>query len=66
MYKAGSNKAWKEKSQLPRQIQKIRNTPNIHGMAFFSSKSLEKNLNGWGDSLRLNYFRLPAPTPKVK
>lgn len=66
VYKAGSNKAWKEKSQLPRQITRIRNTPNIQGMAFFSSKSFEKNLNGWSDSLRLNYFKTPAPTPKMK
>ncbi len=66
MYKAGSNTAWKEKSQLPRQIVKIRNTPNIQGMAFFSSRSFEKNLNGWSDSLRLNYFKKPAPTPKVR
>ena len=44
----------------------IRNNPALHGMAFFSSKSFEKNLNGWGDSLRLNYFRIPAPTPKIK
>jgi uncharacterized lipoprotein YddW (UPF0748 family) len=64
-YKAGSNAAWKDKTQLPRQILKIRETPNINGMAFFSSKSLEKNLNGWSDSLRTNYFREPASPPKI-
>lgn len=66
MYRAGSNTAWKDKTQLPRQIEMIRNNPALHGMAFFSSKSFEKNLNGWSDSLRLNYFRIPAPTPKIK
>jgi uncharacterized lipoprotein YddW (UPF0748 family) len=66
MYRAGSNSAWRDKTQLPRQIDMIRNNPALHGMAFFSSKSFEKNLNGWGDSLRLNYFRIPAPTPKIK
>ena len=65
-YRAGSNKAWRNKSELPNQIEKIRKTPNIQGMIFFSSKSLEKNLNGWGDSLRLNYFKIPASTPKFK
>lgn len=65
-YRAGSNMAWKDKSQLPRQIEKLRQTPNIQGMVFFSSKSLEQNLNGWADSLRTNYFRIPAPTPKGK
>jgi uncharacterized lipoprotein YddW (UPF0748 family) len=65
-YRAGSNKAWRDKNQLPKQICKIRSTPNIQGVVFYSSKSLEKNLNGWGDSLRLNYFKIPATTPKLK
>jgi uncharacterized lipoprotein YddW (UPF0748 family) len=65
IYRAGSNEAWKDKTQLPRQIQKIRNTPNINGMVFFSSKSFDKNPNGWSDSLRLNYFAQPAPLPPM-
>jgi uncharacterized lipoprotein YddW (UPF0748 family) len=67
MYRAGSNEAWKDKTQLPRQIQTIRNTPNIQGMVFFSSRSFEKNPNGWSDSLRLNYFQklVPTPTPTI-
>jgi uncharacterized lipoprotein YddW (UPF0748 family) len=63
IYKAGSNAAWKDKTQLPRQIEALRNTPNIQGMIFFSSKSFDKNPNGWSDSLRLNYFSVPAKTP---
>ena len=66
IYRAGSNAAWKDKTQLPRQIEKLRNTPNINGMIFFSSKTFEKNPNGWNDSLRLNYFREPAALPKIK
>jgi uncharacterized lipoprotein YddW (UPF0748 family) len=66
IYRAGSNAAWKDKTQLPRQIEKLRNTPNINGMIFFSSKTFEKNPNGWNDSLRLNYFREPALPPKMK
>ena len=66
IYKSGSNASWKDKTQLPRQITLIRNTPNIQGMAFFSSKTFEKNPNGWSDSLRLNYFKNPADLPKVK
>lgn len=57
VYKANSNAAWRDKTQLPRQIEALRNTPNIQGMIFYSSKSLEKNFNGWSDSLRLNYFK---------
>ena len=66
VYRAGCNKAWSDKNLLPIQIEKIRKTPNIQGMMFYSSRSLEKNLNGWSDSLRLNYFKEPAMTPKMK
>jgi uncharacterized lipoprotein YddW (UPF0748 family) len=65
IYKAGSNAAWKDKTQLPRQIEALRNTPNIQGMIFFSSKSFNKNPNGWSDSLRLNYFAAPVKTPNA-
>ena len=65
IYKAGSNAAWKDKTQLPRQIEALRKTPNIQGMIFFSSKSFNKNPNGWNDSLRLNYFAVPVKTPNA-
>jgi len=65
-YRAGSNNAWRDKTQLPRQIEKLRATDNIHGMIFFSSRSLEQNLNGWADLLRENIFAQPAPTPKIR
>ena len=63
IYRAGSNEAWRDKTQLPRMIEALRNTPNIQGMIFFSSKSFDNNPNGWNDSLRLNYFKDPAPAP---
>jgi uncharacterized lipoprotein YddW (UPF0748 family) len=66
IYKAGSNAYWKDKTQLPRQIEALRNTPNVQGMIFFSSKSFDRNPNGWSDSLRLNYFSVPVPTPAVQ
>ena len=66
IYRAGSNTAWKDKTQLPRQIQKLRNTPNINGMIFFSSRTFERNPNGWNDSLRLNYFSEPATPPAMR
>lgn len=64
-YRANTNAAWKDKTQLPRQIVKIRNTANLQGMIFYSSKSFEKNLNGWADSIRTNYFKDPAIIPKA-
>lgn len=65
VYRSNSSMAWKDKTQLPRQIEKIRKTANLQGMIFYSSKSLEKNMSGWGDSLRLNYFKYPAPLPAI-
>ena len=56
-YRANSNAAWKDKTQLPKQIQKIRSLSALKGMAFYSSKVFEKNPNGWNDTLRLNYFK---------
>lgn len=66
IYKAGTNPAWRDKTQLPRQIEAIRKTDNVQGMIFFSSKSFNSNPNGWTDSLRLNYFRQPAPLPSME
>ncbi len=65
VYRAGSNAAWRDKTQLPQQIEMLRNTPNIQGMIFYSSKSFLNNPNGWCDSLRLNYFKDPAPVPAI-
>jgi len=65
IYKANSNSAWKDVTQLPRQIEALRNTPNIQGMIFFSSRSFTANPNGWSDSLRLDYFKDPAKTPEL-
>lgn len=66
IYRAGSNEAWKDVTQLPRQIELLRNTPNMNGMIFFSSKSFNSNPNGWNDSLRTNYFSVPVATPAIK
>jgi uncharacterized lipoprotein YddW (UPF0748 family) len=64
IYKANTNPAWRDNTQLPRQIEAIRNTANVQGMIFFSSKSFESNPNGWSDSLRLNYFKYKATLPE--
>ncbi len=65
IYRAGSNDAWKDSTLIPRQIELLRNTPNMHGMIFFSSKTFNKNPNGWNDSLRTNYFKEPALIPEM-
>jgi uncharacterized lipoprotein YddW (UPF0748 family) len=64
-YRANSNSAWRDKSQLPNQIQLTRNVPNINGQVYFSSKSFIGNPNGWNDSLQANYYKTPVPTPEM-
>ncbi len=66
LYRANTSEAWRDRTQLTRQIEAIRNTPNMKGVAFFSSKNFERNPNGWGDSLRLNYFKEQAQIPAIK
>ena len=66
IYKANTNKAWRDSTQLTRQIDDLRSKPNIQGMIFFSSKSFENNPNGWSDSLRLHYFKDPATLPAME
>ncbi len=64
IYRAGSNAVWRDRTELPRQIQAIRNDPRLQGMVFYSSKILLQNPNGWADSLRLNYFKEEVGAPR--
>jgi len=59
-YRAGSNAYWRDKTQLPRQLTAIRNTPNVQGEVYFSSTSFFKNPYGWNDSLQQHYYNYPA------
>jgi len=61
-YRAGSNLAWRDHTQLSRQLAAIRSRPNIQGAAYFSSKSFFKNPLGWNDTLR-RYYQYPALVP---
>ena len=66
VYKANTNKAWREHDLIPRQIDSLRTKKNIQGMIFFSSRSFDNNPNGWSDSLRLHYFKEPATIPAME
>ena len=62
LYKAGTTAPWRDKSLIPRQIESLRQKENVHGAIYFSSNSFDKH--PWvNDSLRNNYYRLPAPIP---
>ncbi len=66
LYRANTNAAWRDKTQLPRQIEALRQYPELNGMVFYSGKFIEKNPNGWSDSLRYNYFKTRVPAPMQK
>jgi uncharacterized lipoprotein YddW (UPF0748 family) len=66
IYRANSNANWKDKTQLTRQIEALREKSNVNGMIFFSSKSFESNPNGWSEILRTKYFKDPAGIPEMK
>ncbi|MEO6220677.1 MAG: family 10 glycosylhydrolase [Ginsengibacter sp.] len=57
--------AWKNVNELPNQIKRLREYPQVQGSIFFSSASFTSNPNGWSDSLRNNYYRYPAIVPPV-
>lgn len=57
--------AWHKKDELPKQIQRLREYPEIHGSVYFSSKTFASNPNGWNDSLRNNYYKYPAIAPPM-
>lgn len=65
IYRAGSNAAWRDVTQIPRQIEALRNYPEIQGAIYFSSKSFVNNPNGWSDSLHANYYKYPALIPPM-
>jgi uncharacterized lipoprotein YddW (UPF0748 family) len=65
IYRANSNANWKDKTQLPRQIEALRQKANVKGMVFFSSKSFDNNPNGWSEVLRTTYFKEPAKVPEI-
>jgi uncharacterized lipoprotein YddW (UPF0748 family) len=57
--------AWKNNSELPAQISKLREYPQIQGSIYFSSKTFSRNPNGWNDSLRDHYYKFPALVPPM-
>ncbi|GGH77642.1 uncharacterized lipoprotein YddW (UPF0748 family) [Filimonas zeae] len=66
IYRAGTNAAWRNKHQIPDQIDLLRQYDNVQGSIYFSSKTFESNANGWNDSLRTRYYKFPAIIPPMK
>ena len=67
IYRAGGKEAgWNNPNQIPDQLKLLRRYPNVQGSIYFSSKSFEKNPNGWNDSLQNNYYKYPALLPPMR
>ena len=60
-----SSVKWKNPAELPNQLKLLRQNPAVQGSIFFSSKSFDKNPNGWNDSLQNNYYKYPALIPPM-
>ncbi len=58
--------AWKNSNELPNQIKLLRRYPNVQGSVYFSSRSFNRNPNGWNDSLQNNYYKYPALLPPMR
>jgi uncharacterized lipoprotein YddW (UPF0748 family) len=65
IYKAGINPAWRDPTQIPRQIEAMRDYPQVQGAVYFSSTSFLTNPFGWSDSLRNHYYNYPALIPPM-
>lgn len=60
-----NNKPWKNPSEIPQQISLLRQYPSLQGSIYFSSKTFDKNPNGWNDSLQNNYYKTAALIPPM-
>ena len=67
VYRAGPRAiaAWKNPEELPNQIKLLREYQSVQGSIYFSSKSFNKNPNGWNDSLQNDYYKTPALIPPM-
>ena len=59
------NAAWKNPNELPNQIKLLRQYPECKGKYLFQQHLFDRNPNGWNDSLRNNYYKIPAMIPEM-
>ncbi|MCU4154644.1 family 10 glycosylhydrolase [Carboxylicivirga sp. A043] len=64
VYKIGNDQPdWQDKSQLPYQMKSVRDYPNLNGNVFFSYKHFKRDLFGFQDSLKSEFYRNRALVP---
>lgn len=62
----GGSAAWRSPNELPNQIKKVREHPEVQGSIYYSSKWFTRNPNGWNDTLQNNYYKYPAIIPPME
>ena len=68
VYKLEANSTipeWKDPEQLVRQIQVVRQIPQLGGSAFYSSVQFKRDLFGFDQSLRNKLYKFPALVPQM-
>ncbi len=62
---ASTIKEWTLPEELPKQIKTTREIYEIGGSAFYSSNHFLRDLMGFQDSLKYNYYKAPALVPPM-
>ena len=59
------NKAWENPSEMPQQIEKVRNDGRLSGSVFFSYRQFNRDIFGLEDAMRNNIYRSRSLSPLV-
>lgn len=59
------SRAWHNPQELPNQIKRIREFPQLQGSIYYNTRVFKSNPNGWNDSLQNNYYKYPAICPPM-
>lgn len=65
-YRIGRDSLWKNPSELPNQLRLNRQNQIVKGSIYFSANALLKNPLGIADSLKQDFYRLPAFVPPMR
>ena len=61
-----SDPNWLKAAEVPNQLRMNRSTPSVFGSIHFSSTQVLKNLLGFQDSLKQNFYNRPALIPNMR
>lgn len=65
IYRAGTNKAWSNKSEIPNQLNLLHQYTTIQGSVYFNTRSFITNASAWKDSLQYNQYKYQALIPAM-